>query len=364
MKILFIGAHRYDIPELEALAEIHDVVVCEETALPTQANIHYILLKKSFASLSEKLKESGNQLTLPFYFKKLTPHLRKERADIIVVLDFFRLWTLQAILHKLFNSSSILIIRSETQRLPEGFFARFFMHIMIFLTRLFSFAIDDIHVFTEQGKLFIKKYLTRDALLVPLSIDTDYFIENSPRADYAHIHLLMLARYATYKNHMLLLKSLTALPMRNWHLTLASSDEAPDEIHDYIKKKSLASHITFEICKNQGQARSLFAEADICILPSDFEAVGLVIPEAMSMGCATITSSSVGANIYVTEKETGLIFKRNDKESFAEALYTLLNDYAMTKQMGKNAHTHMHSTFSKNTMKKMYQDIFSKYIIS
>ncbi len=363
MKILFIGAHRYDIPELEALSELHEVFVCEDEKLETSDRVHYILLKKSFAFLSKKLQERGKQITLPFYFKKLMPSLRKERPDIIVALDFFRLWSLQALLYRLCNPSSILILRSETQHFPETLYARLFMYMMIYITRLFSFAIHDIHVFTEQGKTYAEKYLLRSATLVPLSIDTDYFTNNTTRVEYAHIHILMLARYAGYKNHMLLLKSLCALPTKNWHLTLASSEETPTTIHEYIQKKNVTSSVTFETCSSREKARELYATSDICILPSDFEAIGLTIPEAMSMGCATITSSSVGANIYVKEKETGLIFKRNDKESLADALYTLLSDYRMTKQMSISASLHMHTFFSKETMAKKYHDVFSSYTV-
>jgi len=74
------------------------------------------------------------------------------------------------------------------------------------------------------------------------------------------------------------------------------------------------------------------------VLPSNREAIGMVVPEAMACGLATITSTVVGANTYVVEGETGFIFETGEAEQLAARL-ELLTKPGEAERMGKRAAT-------------------------
>jgi len=73
--------------------------------------------------------------------------------------------------------------------------------------------------------------------------------------------------------------------------------------------------------KNQTELRPLYQASDVFVLPSDSEAWGLTINEAMSAGCAIISSAEVGAVAdLVKEGVNGFTFEAGDVAGLTQAL--------------------------------------------
>ncbi|MDF1614766.1 glycosyltransferase family 4 protein [Desulfurivibrio dismutans] len=94
----------------------------------------------------------------------------------------------------------------------------------------------------------------------------------------------------------------------------------------------------------------LYQQADIFVLPSTKELLGISIVEAMAQGCAVVASSGAGATGYMTDGKDGLIFASSSYGEFRDSLRRLLADADYTRSLGQNAATtirehHRHADF-------------------
>ncbi|TNE53985.1 MAG: glycosyltransferase family 1 protein [Sphingomonadales bacterium] len=78
---------------------------------------------------------------------------------------------------------------------------------------------------------------------------------------------------------------------------------------------------------NQSQLPSLFAACDVFVLPSEFEAWGLVVNEAMCAGLPIICSRECGCSYdLVKDGVNGHVFDAGDVDALSEALLNVLRD--------------------------------------
>lgn len=358
MKIFFVGANTYDRFIIEGASREHDVAICDSVDFPHDPRIRFISHRKSFSNLQAWLTARGNQLSLPFFLYGLCCTLKKEKPDIILVHDFFRLWFLQALWYRIWHPDVKLIIRSETQRYPHGLFQKLFMFKMVMITKLSSRWISRIITFTEYGKLFCERRFRVPVTCIPIAINTDLFKPNEPRIYGNPPCILVVARYVPYKGHLLLLDALKRIESLPWQATFVDSTRSDYQRSVYLRAQKLGidKRITWDSNRYvPEQMKAIFSDHDILVLPSYGEAIGAVVPEAMACGCATITSDTVGANVYVDNDKTGLTFKTGDAEQLAQALTTIManNTYEL---YGRRAADRIHSSFSMKKIITLFND--------
>lgn len=75
--------------------------------------------------------------------------------------------------------------------------------------------------------------------------------------------------------------------------------------------------------------QALLASADIFVLPSSFEAFGLVLQEAAAFGAALLGTDVGGIPQMVREGENGFLLEPGNKEQLAERLRLLMEDDAL-----------------------------------
>jgi glycosyltransferase involved in cell wall biosynthesis len=83
--------------------------------------------------------------------------------------------------------------------------------------------------------------------------------------------------------------------------------------------------------------RSAYAACDIFVLPSIFEAFGIVVLEAMAFGRPCVATKVGGVPDLISDGKTGLLVEPNDPGGLAKALLSLLEDPEKAKVMGANA---------------------------
>ena len=82
---------------------------------------------------------------------------------------------------------------------------------------------------------------------------------------------------------------------------------------------------------------TLYASADLCVLPSDTETCGLVALEAMASGLPVIAADAGGFRETVTDRVTGFLIPANDSRAFASAVARLALDPALRSRMSEDA---------------------------
>ncbi|WP_240918041.1 glycosyltransferase [Phycicoccus sp. HDW14] len=81
----------------------------------------------------------------------------------------------------------------------------------------------------------------------------------------------------------------------------------------------------------------LWADTDVCVLPSYREGLPLVVIEAAAAGVPTVVTDCTGGREVVDDGTTGLVVPRRDAGALAAALERLVDDGALRTRMGMAA---------------------------
>tara|TARA_B100000424_G_scaffold80845_1_gene60512 strand:- start:579 stop:1736 length:1158 start_codon:yes stop_codon:yes gene_type:complete len=81
--------------------------------------------------------------------------------------------------------------------------------------------------------------------------------------------------------------------------------------------------------------RSVLAAAEMLVLPSEYEAFGIVLLEAAAAETAVIGTNVGGIPEAMSPGKNGLIVEYNDVDNLSKSIATLLDDAKLCKEMGK-----------------------------
>jgi glycosyltransferase involved in cell wall biosynthesis len=73
-------------------------------------------------------------------------------------------------------------------------------------------------------------------------------------------------------------------------------------------------------------------------MPSRYEGMAIVFPEAMYYMNAVITTGNVSLKPLIDKYSIGLVVEKDNPEDLAEALLKLINDKEEREQMARSAH--------------------------
>ncbi|MDA3873883.1 MAG: glycosyltransferase [Kiritimatiellae bacterium] len=124
-------------------------------------------------------------------------------------------------------------------------------------------------------------------------------------SDPAAPRLLCAARLERIKGQERLLEAMPGVLSQfpGAHLQLLGSGSREDALREKVRIAGLDAHIHF--CGFQSDPRPFYHEADILILPSDYEGFPNVLPEAIACGCRVVCADAPGG-IGELMRQTGL----------------------------------------------------------
>jgi glycosyltransferase involved in cell wall biosynthesis len=109
-------------------------------------------------------------------------------------------------------------------------------------------------------------------------------------------------------------------------------------------KLGIAERVRFLGFANQTQLPAIYTAADLMVLPSAYDAFGVVVNEAMLCGCPVAASDHVGAARDLIEHgRTGFVYPCGDIEALAAILGQALENRAPLSAMGAAARARMES---------------------
>ncbi|QAA81356.1 glycosyltransferase family 1 protein [Aequorivita sp. H23M31] len=111
-------------------------------------------------------------------------------------------------------------------------------------------------------------------------------------------------RIEEVKNQQLIIDSLVNVEERiSWRLYIAGSGSNEESLRLKVRQLNLEDKVDFLGVLSIDKMKEYYEEIDLIILPSKFEAFGLVLIEALSMGCPVLVSESFGALGYIKDGE-------------------------------------------------------------
>jgi len=108
--------------------------------------------------------------------------------------------------------------------------------------------------------------------------------------------------------------------------------------------------------------RSAFAACDIFVLPSVFEAFGIVILEAMAMGKPCVATKVGGIPDLVNDGRTGLLVEPGDHSALAKALLSLLDDPKTAAEMGEAGRKEVGTGFTWPKIVDRLEQVYAKIL--
>jgi glycosyltransferase involved in cell wall biosynthesis len=146
---------------------------------------------------------------------------------------------------------------------------------------------------------------------------------------------LSVARLVPVKGHVYLIDALYKLRASgiDAKLNLAGDGPLRKELETQTKALGLENHVVFLGAKSSSEIRELFAEADIAILASTSETVGLVNMEGMMSGRPVIATSVLGVPELVEDQSTGFLCPPADSDCLARKVKWILNNPSTSREI-------------------------------
>jgi len=122
----------------------------------------------------------------------------------------------------------------------------------------------------------------------------------------------------------------------DWELVIVGSPTLDRHYTESIQNR-LTSQIKMLGSLNNDQLAQQFAKSHVLVVPSEYEGFGIVYLEGMGFGLPAIATTSGGAGEIITHGENGFLIEKDDSESLAEHLQSLIFNLDLLTQMSLSA---------------------------
>lgn len=188
--------------------------------------------------------------------------------------------------------------------------------------------------------------------VVPVPVDVDTFQPRRDGRGHAAFRLLFVGRASdARKNIGLLLQALKAVLRHQPETELVVvSGDAPT-VASRLEALGIRHAVRWVPTVDGKPALArYFQDADLFVLPSKQEGLGIVVLEAMAAGLPVVSTRCGGPEMLVRDGETGLLVPTDDAEAMAQAILRLAASRNQRKVMGANARRVAMSEFSREAV--------------
>jgi glycosyltransferase involved in cell wall biosynthesis len=180
-------------------------------------------------------------------------------------------------------------------------------------------------------------------------------------------HQIFSEKNIRYKGLLHLMESAPKVlsEFKDTTFVLVGEDEGlRSELMDRIKRTGIESQVVFTgHIRDENLFLSAFSACDVFVLPSEYEAFGLVLLEAGACEKPAIGTRVGGVPEVIEEGRTGLLVEYGDSKELATAIIDLLGDEPKRKEMGKAARERVRNNFTwpkiVDQLEKVYKEVLS-----
>jgi glycosyltransferase involved in cell wall biosynthesis len=144
----------------------------------------------------------------------------------------------------------------------------------------------------------------------------------------------------------------------NENLVIIGSGPCEKILRDYAMSLGIKKRIRFLSFLPISKYREYLSKCSVFVLPSKFEAFGVVIIEAMASGKPVIARNIVGPKDIITHGYNGLLFK--DNKELKECIKLLLSNKKLRKKMGNNGRITVEEKYTFSKVADLYEKLYSE----
>ena len=183
--------------------------------------------------------------------------------------------------------------------------------------------------------------------VTPYTVDNDWWLAQSARVDRVAVRtswgarpddlvILFSAKLQPWKRPLDLLRAFAKTDRLNAILVFAGEGPLRPQLESEARALGLASRVRFLGFVNQSQMPSIYTASDFLVLPSAYDAFGVVVNEAMLCGCPVTVSDRVGAGRdLVAPVSDDLIFPCSDINALASILRRACDNPSALAALGR-----------------------------
>lgn len=215
---------------------------------------------------------------------------------------------------------------------------------------------------TMDAKQWFPARMQRKSAIIFNAVEQIFYkVKRSPKNQL----VITIGRLSRQKNQFLLIEAVSELKdsYPDLQLKIYGAGELETEYNNLITKKGLSKFISLE-----GRTLDVplkLSEADIFVLPSDYEGMPNALMEAMAVGVPSIATDCPcgGPRMLIRDKENGMLIPVGDKNSLVKALKELLDNPAKKELISENAKRSAEA-FSENIIYLQWKNYLEKVVRS
>jgi glycosyltransferase involved in cell wall biosynthesis len=151
------------------------------------------------------------------------------------------------------------------------------------------------------------------------------------------LQLLAVGSIVPRKAYDILVRALAAAADKPWRLTIAGPSDrnsaALAALHAAIRDTGLGDRINLIGAVSTAELDTLYAAADLFVMPSLYEGYGMVLAEAMARGLPIVCTTG-GAAAEPVPADAGIKVAPGDAKALSDAIRRVLNDAGLRHRMG------------------------------
>ncbi len=198
---------------------------------------------------------------------------------------------------------------------------------------LYDFAVE---VNPEQYK-WMKKYGFKKVEFISNSIPESIFrkVKNDNKFKGKFV-ISYLGRVQKYKGLEQIVRVLPFLDKKVIFYVMGGEvDNESNRLKEIAKSLGVLDRVIIAGRVDEDEKLKGLDETDVFILPSEWEAFGIVLIEAMARGCALVSTKTEGGKFVVSERN-GMLFDYGNIDQLKEILLKLISDKSLVERMKKN----------------------------
>ena len=148
----------------------------------------------------------------------------------------------------------------------------------------------------------------------------------------------------------------------NYSLDVYGEGSCRGNLEEMVHLLRLEQFVHFKGYQEKEKIEEAFINADITVVPSKYEAFGLVVIEAMNKGCPLICSDIETFTEIVSQDYNGVLFRNQDSGDLAEKIVCLMDSEEKRKLVAQNALNDVHKRFEWSEIAKQTKDVYLKIL--
>lgn len=204
---------------------------------------------------------------------------------------------------------------------------------------------------TKRASEYFKNIPKCKKVIIPNPIDIKCIKSASYKGK-----IVSVGRLSTQKNHKMLIDAFYDIcndyPFAQ--LYIYGEGELREELQGIINSYGVSNRVFLPGAVNDIHEK--ISDAEVFVLPSNYEGLSNALLEAMMMGHICISTNCAGSDEYIRNNENGMIIDVGDKNALIEAIKFVFDNPEIAKKMGEKARDSS-KEFERDVVMKKWLDV-------